>query len=595
MICDSCMCDNSESARYCTNCGKPLFVMTFVDAVRDVVTDGGVTVLREPSRFLGGLLDLCGSDTTEILALERNCDAHLLDCFADAAEKGSIEELVTASDRAELLLRQERQIDATTAQHVAMGIAQGVSLAILDVNLPFDEAKHEDEPMQVSETPSLERTLMHDAPSDIELAIETPKRRSRAMIALPIALLLAFVFVFLFSNGTFTNGKPTEEGDSPALSNSTSTKSKDVSSDDSNAETSEQNAPSAKESNFKAEEKDSASNKKDVESAEKADVKTDAKSSTTSKKTKAEDAPSGAPLSDSKNISVAPGTYVLRSMIGNRVLEINEEHINEDGANAQIWQTLDLDRQFFRIEEDTAGYTIRSSASDKFLEVEGDDLMTAANAQQWEDTNGKDQRWVFQDAGNDWVYVHNLLGYYLDVEGSYESDSDGGNVHTWPFNGDDAQKWRLVRVSGIPMLRIEDGTYSIRSASEDKVLSISKGSHESGAKARLEKADGSSGQVFRVGKNPDIPANNIRLADFSEEDAFWLDASGADEEAAVKQLPGDGNQSQNWYFEEAGDGSYYIRNMYGYYLDASAVTDTKSVWCATFTGSKTQKWSLESV
>ncbi|MBR3317149.1 MAG: RICIN domain-containing protein [Atopobiaceae bacterium] len=464
-----------------------------------------------------------------------------------------------------------------------------------------NEAARDDESAEFGEMRPRERTLTRTDPISIEPHKGAPTHRPRIFFVIPVAVLLAAVLIFLGVRG-FLTGKKAAEGESPAAqSSSASVEDKIVGDGEDTAMTSGEGSAAGEGSidaagDAEASGHASASVEEKSGATDVADAEENDKAAASKKETKNDSASSGIPLAELPSVRVDSGVYVLRSMIGNRVLEIDEEHIRDDEANAQIWQPMDYERQFFKIEENSTGYTMQSCASKKLLDAAGDDLLTSANVQQQDDNGNNDQRWGFQDAGDGWVYVHNLLGYYLDVEGSHESNKDGGNVHTWPFNGDDAQKWKLVRVSGVPMQFIKKGGYVIRSASEGKVLSVFKGSHKSGAKICLEEADGSAGQLFRVGKDPVIPANNIRLADFTEEDACWIDASGADEEAAAIQLPGDGGQSQNWFFEKADEDSYnYIRNMFGYYLDASTASDLKSVWCAAFTGSKAQMWTLEFV
>jgi hypothetical protein len=114
-----------------------------------------------------------------------------------------------------------------------------------------------------------------------------------------------------------------------------------------------------------------------------------------------------------------------------------------------LWTGDAFDNSVFRIEWDggAGGYKVALKSSGKILDTSGDpQYATVSNVQQWDDKGEPDQRWVFQDAGDGWVYIRNLNGFYLDVEGGWDSNRDGGNVQTWVANCADAQKWKLERI-----------------------------------------------------------------------------------------------------------------------------------------------------
>ena len=301
-------------------------------------------------------------------------------------------------------------------------------------------------------------------------------------------------------------------------------------------------------------------------------------------------------------VNFAAGDYVIRSYIGNRVLDMDDALFYANGGNAKIWEPLDDDTQIFNIKWDKAAYIIAPKGSGKVLEVAGSAATaTRANVQQYEDEHASDQRWLFEDAGDGWVYIRKMNAYYLDVQdGKNRNDA---NVQTWYFNGTSAQKWKVVRASGTPVRyasktseyssRIADGDYLIRSAVGTKYLDVSGASTANGANVRIMNGTSGPSQIFRIGWNDDLSANNIRLAQWGNENRF-LDCAGGDGTGNVQQWEGNGGYNQNWWFEDAGNGWYYIRNIYGYYLHVKGGKNVSgtNVVCWTFTGSKAQKWKL---
>lgn len=306
------------------------------------------------------------------------------------------------------------------------------------------------------------------------------------------------------------------------------------------------------------------------------------------------------PIAKRPYVGFSTGYYVIRSAIGNRVLDIDGAKLHSNGANAQLWRPEDNVDQIFRVEYISGikaknlpdgGYRISLKESGKNLDAEGNVTSTITNVSQWDNYNGSNQHWSFQDAGDGWVYIHNKNGYYLDVQNGWDSNKDGGNVWAFTFNGTDAQKWKLIRVSGKPMTRIADGNYIMRSGIGNKTLDISGASKELRANAIIYKPNGTSAQVFRIGKDANKPANRIRLAQAGNENR-WLDKDGDDGTGNVHQWEWNGSYGQNWFFEDAGGGWYYIRNMNGYYLDVCDAknADGTNVQAWNFNGSNAQKW-----
>ena len=288
-------------------------------------------------------------------------------------------------------------------------------------------------------------------------------------------------------------------------------------------------------------------------------------------------------------VSVASGTYLVQSKIGSRVIDIHNASQN-DGENAKVWQPAGNASQIFNIgwNDGLQANYIQLKASGKFLDAEGGDAK-ASNVVQWSGNGGKNQNWVFEDAGDGYVYIRNLFDCYLDLANL--EDANGANVQTWEFNGGDNQKWKLVRVSGEPKTVVADGSYIVQSKVGNRVIDIHNASKEAGENAKVWQPAGNVSQIFTVGKNSDLDANYIQL----KASGLFLDSEGGGPyKGNVSQHPGNGGWNQNWFAESAGDGYYYIRNLFGYYLDLDNGRDENGANVSTwdFNGGDNQKWKL---
>lgn len=126
-------------------------------------------------------------------------------------------------------------------------------------------------------------------------------------------------------------------------------------------------------------------------------------------------------------------------------------------------------------------------ASGKNLDTEGVTATTVANVQQWDNCDGSNQHWVFEDAGDGWVYIVNKNGYYLDAQGGWDANHDGRNsrhmcsMAQMPRGGSPLGFWGLCErsLSQGHTLRVEWGdtrerrwAYDIESATLEVVYKV---------------------------------------------------------------------------------------------------------------------------
>ena len=285
-------------------------------------------------------------------------------------------------------------------------------------------------------------------------------------------------------------------------------------------------------------------------------------------------------------VKVKDSLYVIRNE-GGRFIDV-AGNSKDAGANIHLWSANDSGAQVFHVGRNSmnTGQFISGVVSDKDLDTDGN-APGGRNVIQWHGNGADGQQWVFEDAGNGYVYIRNLYGYYLDVENGV--NKDGTNIRVWDFNGSSAQKWMLTEVSNLAT-SFRDDLYVIQNAGGRYLDAYGNGTAD-GTNIQLWGKNNSGAQLFHVGRNPMGTANFISGV-VSDKD---LDTEGGTPGGNnVCLWTSNGGDGQQWVFENAGGGYVYIRNLFGYYLDVKdgVNADGTNVRVWYFNGSNAQKWKL---
>ncbi len=119
-----------------------------------------------------------------------------------------------------------------------------------------------------------------------------------------------------------------------------------------------------------------------------------------------------------------------------------------------------------------ATYKITARHSGKVLDVARGATNAGANVQQWDDTNGTNQKWTVVDTGDGYYKLVSVnSGKVLDV--SSAATYDGANIQQWDDTNGTCQKWKIVDNG--------DGSYKLVSAVSGKVLDVARGATNAGA------------------------------------------------------------------------------------------------------------------
>ncbi len=153
------------------------------------------------------------------------------------------------------------------------------------------------------------------------------------------------------------------------------------------------------------------------------------------------------PKSSYRSIDVKPGTYIIHSARDdNYVLDI-EYDSTESGANIQLYRDMGIDAQKFKIVKCDGYYLIQSYYSGHWLDIL-QPIKNNANVRLYNDNSFDDEHWIFEDAGNGYVCIKSMTGYYLDLQGSVAKDK--ANIQIWKFADNADQFWRLENTDHMP-------------------------------------------------------------------------------------------------------------------------------------------------
>lgn len=136
------------------------------------------------------------------------------------------------------------------------------------------------------------------------------------------------------------------------------------------------------------------------------------------------------------------GMYILQSLTGSRVLDIEGES-TANGANADLWKATGNNNQKFEIVSVGKNYKIVNVKSGKVLDVADASKANGANVLQWSYNGGKNQLWKAElSPSGGVVFVNVNSGKALDVTGG--ANKNGTNVQVYTTNGEKAQAWMPV-------------------------------------------------------------------------------------------------------------------------------------------------------
>ncbi|MDX2042812.1 MAG: RICIN domain-containing protein [Acidobacteriota bacterium] len=215
-------------------------------------------------------------------------------------------------------------------------------------------------------------------------------------------------------------------------------------------------------------------------------------------------------------------------------------------------------------------YRVEIVATGKALDLRMEDKKTV---QQWAVGGARNQQWDFVDAGNGFYYITSVEnGRVLDVDGGRARD--GVAIITATRGSSDNQKWKLADNGR--------GEFTIISKT-GKSLESPAGKRDDGVKLQIGEPHALENQRFRLIRVGDVeakvrpregapvgttPGTMIAHA-FAGKGRYQIQNVASshfldlrrDDNTTLQQWSGSGGLNQQWDFEDAGNGYFYIRSV----------------------------------
>ena len=232
-------------------------------------------------------------------------------------------------------------------------------------------------------------------------------------------------------------------------------------------------------------------------------------------------------------------------------------------------------------------YRIEIVATGKALDLRMEDKKTV---QQWAVGGARNQQWDIVDSGDGFYFITSVEnGRVLDVDGGRARDSLA--IITATRGSSDNQKWKLADNGR--------GEFTIISKA-GKSLEAPAGKRDDGVKLQIGEPHGLENQRFRLVRVGDVeakvrpregapvgttPGTMIAHA-FAGKGRYQIQSVSSnhfldlkrEDNSTLQQWSGSGALNQQWDFEDAGNGYFYIRSVEsGRVLEVSGARDGSTV------------------
>lgn len=150
---------------------------------------------------------------------------------------------------------------------------------------------------------------------------------------------------------------------------------------------------------------------------------------------------------------VEEGVYTIHSAWNDNMCLDIQGNSTENRANVILYQYENTNMQKYRVYKYGEYYCLKSIHADKWLDIKTP-FGNNSNVQLWASNNADEEYWIFEDAGNGYVYIRSKLGYYLDLQG--DNPVNWANIQIYNYVGTNSQKWKLKRDLEPDMVTVTD-------------------------------------------------------------------------------------------------------------------------------------------
>ena len=262
--------------------------------------------------------------------------------------------------------------------------------------------------------------------------------------------------------------------------------------------------------------------------------------------------------------TIENGTYIIKTALNENYVFDIESSSKANGGNLELWSNNKTGNQRYIVKYLNNGtYSISPEHSKKYLDVEASSMKIGTNVAQWQENGKANQQWIIKEAGNGYYnIISNCNGLYIDIPQS--KAKNGANVQLWEKNNAKNQmfKFEKITVEEGTSKTIENGTYYIKCASNNKILDVNGSSIENGGNVGFWTNGQTSNQKFNV--------------KYLENGYYIIVAQHSDKSIRVSDKTNSVNVEQNnkneydneqWVIKKTEDGYYnIISKINGNYL-----------------------------
>jgi hypothetical protein len=295
---------------------------------------------------------------------------------------------------------------------------------------------------------------------------------------------------------------------------------------------------------------------------------------------------------------LAGGLYTLTAHHSGKCLDVADAR-GDNGADVQQWDCTNGNNQKWNLVSKGGDvYTLAALHSGRCLDVAGARNDNGADVLQW-DCHGKDnQAWrITKEGDGSYRLTARHSGKCLDVAGA--ELKKGANVFQWDCHSGNNQKWKISATSSAApppaTPPLAEGLYTLTARHSGKCLDVAGASGKSGANVLQWDCHGKDNQKWRL-----VSRGGDFYALMASHSGRCLDVSGASGNNGANVLQWDchGKDNQAWRITKEGDGSYRLTARHsGKCLDVSGASGKNGANVLQWDchGKDNQKWSIKKI
>ena len=279
--------------------------------------------------------------------------------------------------------------------------------------------------------------------------------------------------------------------------------------------------------------------------------------------------------------------YFIESGVGNSQYMTVYGHSGKNNVNIQTYNST-MKQDVFAITHLSNGfYKFKNYELGKCVDIEGSNFVSGTNVHQYEDNGNDEQKWGLVKAGDGYFYIRSKANSKLSIDVKDGVAKNGTNIRVCTNNTSKAQKWKFITDGLYVGKTIEPGYYYIKSGVGNGQYVNVKGSNVEINNAK------SLNQIFQIEY---VKNGYYKIRHY--ETSKMMDIAGVEtvyEGNSVRVSAPDSGRDQNWIIKKVDGGYEIVNRINGYRMDVvnAASTNGTNIGMHYKNGNKAQKYTFE--